>query len=114
MRIKPSANTRNGAGYGYLWVEGKMVRAHRLAYAMYVGAIPDGQVIRHTCDRPHCVNPEHLRAGTQSENVQDTLTRRRHGNQWRKQIPVGHRDSGRASRRAADRAIAEHPSLDAA
>jgi hypothetical protein len=84
MRLKPGTRTRNGAGYGYLWLEGKMVRAHRLAYELFVGPIPTGLLVLHSCDRPWCVNPEHLRVGTHADNVRDCVDRARHGNQWRR------------------------------
>jgi hypothetical protein len=37
-----------------------------------------GKVVRHTCDNPICVNPEHLLLGTQAENMQDCVDRGRH------------------------------------
>ena len=40
--------------------------------------IPDGLVIRHTCDNKFCVNPAHLILGSQAENVQDAVERRLH------------------------------------
>ena len=46
-------------------------RAHRFAWMVCNGEIPDGMVIMHTCDVPLCVNPSHLRAATQAENVAD-------------------------------------------
>ena len=56
-------------GYGRLQVNRKARLAHRLAYEHWVGPIPDGLVIDHLCRMPSCVNPEHLRAVTQWENV---------------------------------------------
>jgi len=73
-------------GYGYLWHEGKMLRAHRVAYELHVGAIPDGMIVMHTCDNRACVNPKHLRLGTASDNMRDCVAKGRHGNQWRKQL----------------------------
>lgn len=69
-------------GYGYAWVGdvGKKVRMHRWAYVQAHG-IPlsaiEGQVVLHTCDNPPCVNPAHLRIGTQADNVQDMITKGR-------------------------------------
>ena len=47
----------------------KSVLAHRLSYEMAKGAIPDGLVIDHLCGVPACVNPNHLGAVTQKENI---------------------------------------------
>jgi hypothetical protein len=48
-----------------------MEYTHRVAYLIEFGEIPAGAVIMHTCDNPRCVNPIHLRAGTQKDNMQD-------------------------------------------
>lgn len=61
----------SGSWYGRVWVNGKRIGAHRAYYEHYVGPIPNGFVVLHLCDVPLCVNPNHLRAGTQKENVQD-------------------------------------------
>ena len=58
-------------GYGKIIID-KSYLAHRLAYILYNGTIPDGMVIRHTC-RGKCVNPEHLEIGTQAENMKDMV-----------------------------------------
>lgn len=66
------------SGYGqFMVVAGKLVRAHRVAWALINGPIPDGAVIRHTCDRPICCNPAHLLHGSQADNVRDAVERGR-------------------------------------
>lgn len=67
----------NGEGYGYLYSNGKGVRAHRFVYQECFGNIPHGIVVRHKCDNRGCINPEHLQLGTQSENMRDAVSRRR-------------------------------------
>ena len=66
----------SGNGYGKL-TSGKQYYAHRVAHELFVGPIPDGHVVRHSCDRPHCVQPAHLSYGTQRDNVDDALSRGR-------------------------------------
>ncbi len=63
--------------YGCLSVDGKTVYAHRFAYEVYVGPIPQGYVILHACDNRQCVNPWHLRVGTQQANVHDAICKDR-------------------------------------
>lgn len=51
--------------------------AHQVSYEAYNGLIPKGQVVRHTCDNPLCINPDHLILGTQADNVADREARGR-------------------------------------
>ena len=52
---------------------------HRWAYTHYKGAIPDGKMIRHTCDNRICCNPEHLIPGDSVDNVRDMIQRNPNG-----------------------------------
>jgi endogenous inhibitor of DNA gyrase (YacG/DUF329 family) len=65
-------------GYGSVRVGGKALRAHRVAYELLVGKIPDGMLLRHSCDNPKCVNPSHLIPGTKRQNTEDALERGQH------------------------------------
>lgn len=67
-----------GAGYVQVSVTPKLrLSAHRAAHIAWIGQIPPGAVIRHHCDNPPCINPRHLVAGSQKQNVQDALLRGR-------------------------------------
>ncbi|EHX3731791.1 TPA: HNH endonuclease [Salmonella enterica subsp. enterica serovar Johannesburg] len=71
---------KNEAGYGRIKIKGKKVYAHRLRYCQANNlSLSDisGKVIRHKCDNPSCVNPDHLCIGTQKENMADMVMRGR-------------------------------------
>lgn len=65
-------------GYGKTKFEGRSEWAHRVAWIKANGQpIPKGMVVRHKCDNPPCVNPDHLELGTQRDNMADALERNR-------------------------------------
>ncbi len=56
-------------GYGQIYVEGKMRRAHRVGYELFAGPIPDGKQLNHLCRTRLCVYHEHLEVVTLEENL---------------------------------------------
>ena len=74
----------NGAktnfGHGVIYNLKKRHLVHRLSYEKSKGEIPEGLIVRHTCDNPSCWNPEHLIVGTKKDNTQDMVERGRSAN----------------------------------
>lgn len=62
-------------GYGSFHSDGygKRISAHRLSWKLHKGEIPKGLVIRHKCNNPICVNPDHLLLGTLKDNSRDRI-----------------------------------------
>jgi predicted DNA-binding protein YlxM (UPF0122 family) len=57
--------------YGVVKIDGEEHIAHRAAYRLWKGEIPDGKVVRHKCDNQSCIRPKHLELGTTKENQND-------------------------------------------
>jgi hypothetical protein len=55
--------------YGQFAINRKIYSAHRVSYMMHFGEIPEGMCILHTCNNKRCVNPSHIRLGTQIDNM---------------------------------------------
>lgn len=80
---------RNNRGYGVLSIRGRETLAHRYVMAQRHGEDGlIGKIVMHLCDNPPCVNPEHLRIGTHSDNITDM---------WRKGRGPAHDRGGERS-----------------
>lgn len=84
VRVQPcgcwlwtGAKRDSRVGYGEIRVFGKRMGAHRASYEAFIGPIPDGLFVCHHCDTPSCINPSHLYAGSNRENVMDAVRRGR-------------------------------------
>lgn len=68
---------RDRNGYGHMRVGDGKMRPHRLVWLLANGPIPDGLIVRHSCDNRACCNLDHLSLGTQLDNVNDMFERGR-------------------------------------
>lgn len=90
----------NGLGYGRFMPDGRrsgsrrLVYAHRFAYEQFVGPIPEGFELDHTCRDPRCVRPDHLEPVTHAENLRRGQAAREtglchNGHPWDEVGPTG-------------------------
>lgn len=81
-------------GYGQLTLQKDKRRirwrAHRLAYLVFNGSLPDGALILHSCHNRACVNPDHLRPGTHADNMREMAEAGRHAMNRRTHCSRGH------------------------
>lgn len=71
--------------YGEFWMGTGKVYAHRMAATLVFGELDPDDVVMHVCDNPACVRPDHLRIGTQTDNMRDCGDKGR----WRNQHAIG-------------------------
>lgn len=64
-------------GYPMVKINQVLDYVHRVFYRRHNGCIPDGMIVRHTCDNTMCCNPGHLVLGTHADNVADRVIRDR-------------------------------------
>ena len=62
---------KDDCGYGRIHKDGGLIRIHRASWEKENGPIPEGMYICHKCNNRACLNPEHLYAGTQLDNMRD-------------------------------------------
>ena len=77
-------------GYGVCGFEGKILRAHRLAFKLTKNINLEKFHVLHKCDNRICCNPNHLFLGTNLDNVKDKISKARHHNQIKTHCKYGH------------------------
>lgn len=68
---------RGSWGYGRIWWNGRVRKAHHVSWEIHCGAITNGLWVLHHCDNPSCVRPDHLYLGTAADNARDMVGRGR-------------------------------------
>jgi hypothetical protein len=78
-----TSHSRDDAGYIKYYLgrgengEKMLGYMHKFIYEECFGSVPDGLVVRHGCDNPSCINPQHLDIGTPLQNSADMVVRHR-------------------------------------
>ena len=101
---------KSSKGYGFIGAGGaggKMIGAHRVSYQLANGDLTDSYFVLHSCDNPSCVNPKHLRKGTNSENIQEAFDK------GRKVAPVAYGENNSRSKLTVEKVkfIKSNPQL---
>lgn len=88
--------TRNHLGYGQIWSgpRGRLLMAHRAAYELLVGPIPEGLELDHLCRNRACVDPDHLEPVTHAENMRRAPYDAPASKRAKTHCPKGHPYSG--------------------
>lgn len=78
----------NNRGYGMFRSEGSVYLAHRASYEHYIGSIPQGKIVLHTCNNAKCVNPNHLYLGEYADKYQGEDKEKRALNRYLNQLSI--------------------------
>lgn len=81
---------RNHKGYGEIGADGRVQKAHRIAWVLTYGPIHDGVDVLHRCDNPPCCRPDHLFLGDDADNMADMVRKGRSKQSQRTHCPQGH------------------------
>lgn len=79
----------NPRGYGEFGVRDDVMRAHRFSFELHRRKLEKGEVVCHRCDTPSCVNPDHLFAGSQKDNLLDAVAKGRRASRERSELYKG-------------------------
>ena len=106
--------TVNRSGYGVFSIEDRRHLAHRFAWTLTHGEIPEGLLICHHCDVPGCCRPDHLFLGTYADNNRDSAAKGRsaayrYPARYRAYMDIARR--ARIARLADERALAEEAGI---
>lgn len=73
-----NSHSLTNSGHIKFKINNQWYNAHRYIYEECFGVIDSGSIfVRHKCDNPACINPEHLELGTNLDNIQDMVNRGR-------------------------------------
>ena len=89
---------KNRRGYGEFQFNGKRTHAHRVAYQLFVGPIPEGYHVDHMCKNKACVRPDHLQVLTHFESTRQAQGDKTHcprGHEYSEINTYRHRDGSR-------------------
>ncbi len=109
----PWLASRDTLGYGYFRLRGFTWKSHRVSFQIHHRILANGELSLHKCDNPSCVNPDHLFAGSNADNMRDMIAKGRDRKatgdaHWTKKHPEllasmkASRISGRWSKRPVD------------